>query len=67
MDANTSRIPVELTQAERQAFEEFRQADRRGSLSNAIVAAALLGLNAWRAQGKPAAFQVAAHTPPEAA
>ena len=59
MEGNTSRLLVELTDAERAAFAEFQKADRRNSLSNAIIAAGLIGLDAWRNKGRPKAHHLA--------
>jgi hypothetical protein len=59
MEATTSRIQIEVTAAEKAALEDFRVADRRSTLSNAIVAAALLGLDAWRQRGRPKEHRLA--------
>lgn len=48
-----TRVTIRLTDEERQAFEEFREADARTDLANAVKASALLGLDRWRTEGRP--------------
>ena len=52
------RLTVFVADLESAAFEEFRAADRRGSIPEAIVVLALLGLDAWRKKDRPKAHSL---------